>query len=175
MPNISRICSVLRFPCWYTLPTSSAIFWYRWLNPFGLTPVLPRARAEASPAWVRSRIMFRSCSAKIHISWKNILPIAVVVSMDSERLFKWTPRFWNDSASSISWTVLRPKRSSFQTTMDHPLGHRLVVYRDLVSSLLLPRLYLKTGAYNPRSSRRPVEGLNSVHRWICAMQWAGVA
>ncbi|MOA38083.1 hypothetical protein D3C78_1597310 [compost metagenome] len=47
----------------------------------GRPPFLPRARAEASPAMVRSVISSRSNSAKAAKMPKTSLPAAVVVSM----------------------------------------------------------------------------------------------
>lgn len=89
----------------------------------GRPPWRPRARAEASPATVRSEISSRSNSAKAAKIPKTSLPAAVVVSIAAPRpvsTFKPTPR------SVKSWTVLtrwcrfRPSRSSFHTTRVSP-------------------------------------------------------
>ena len=58
----------------------------------GRPPFLPRARAAARPARVRSRMMSRSNSARAPKTWKMSFPPLVVVSMASCKLWKPTPR-----------------------------------------------------------------------------------
>ena len=89
----------------------------------GRTPVLPRARAAASPATVRSEMSARSNSAKAAKIPKTSFPDAVVVSIEAPSpvsTLRPMPR------SVRSWTVLtrwrrsRPSRSSFHTRSVSP-------------------------------------------------------
>ena len=53
----------------------------RSLSFFGRPPLRPRARADARPARVRSRMIERSSSASAAVIWKMNEPIGVVVSI----------------------------------------------------------------------------------------------
>jgi hypothetical protein len=86
----------------------------------GRPPVRPRARAAASPAWVRSRIRSRSNSASAPNRWKTSLPPGVVVSRASATLRNPTPRSSRVVTVSIRWRRERPSRSSFHTTRVSP-------------------------------------------------------
>ena len=91
----------------------------------------PRARAEASPALVRSRIRLRSNSARAAKTWKTSRPAGEFVWMLSVRETNPTP------LSSRSPTIRtrsdndRPRRSSRQTTRTSPSRRAL---RQLSSS-----------------------------------------
>jgi len=82
-------------------------------------PFRPRARAEASPARVRSEIRSRSNSAREAKIPKTSLPEGVVVSIAAPwpvRTFKPMPRVVRSCTAFTRWRRLRPSRSSFQTT-----------------------------------------------------------
>ncbi|BBV88594.1 Uncharacterised protein [Enterobacter hormaechei] len=83
-------------------------------------PILPCARATASPARVRSTISSRSISARAPITWKKKRPIGVDVSMLSVRLRKFTPLPRRSSIRVTRCRILLPNLSSFQTTSVSP-------------------------------------------------------
>lgn len=81
----------------------------------GLRPPLrPRARAAASPAWVRSRIRSRSISASAAKTWKINRPPGVEVSKPSVSERNPILRSRNSPTNTIRPRIARPKRSSFQ-------------------------------------------------------------
>jgi len=86
----------------------------------GLRPPLrPRARADASPARVRSQINSRSNYASAAKIPKTSFPAGVVVSMAAPwplRTFSPTPRAVRSWMVLTRWRRLCPRRSSFQTT-----------------------------------------------------------
>src|ERR1035438_8022866 len=89
----------------------------------GAPPFLPRARAEANPALVRSDINSRSNSARAAKIPKTSLPAASVVSIAAP----WPVKTLNPILRCVrSWTVFtrwrrfRPSRSSFHTTSTSP-------------------------------------------------------
>ncbi|CSZ26441.1 Uncharacterised protein [Shigella sonnei] len=88
-------------------------------------PIRPYARAASSPAFVRSTISSRSISARAPITWKKKRPIGVLVSIESVRLRKLMPRSRNSSTSTTRCRILRPSRSSFQTTSVSPADNVL--------------------------------------------------
>lgn len=71
MPTIWQISLMLR-PVSHL--NAKAAFFFFSSTPLGRPPLLPRARAAVSPAWVRSRIMSRSNSASEAKIWKMSLP-----------------------------------------------------------------------------------------------------
>lgn len=85
-----------------------------------LPPIRPFSRAAANPARVRSTINSLSISARADMIWKMKRPIGLDVSMLSVRLLKWMPRWRSSSTSSTKLRMLRPRRSSFQTTSVSP-------------------------------------------------------
>jgi hypothetical protein len=91
----------------------------------GLPPVRPRARAEANPAMVRSRINSRSNSANAPKMWKTRRPPADVVSRFSVRLLNPIPWASRSVTVSIRCLRLRPSRSRRHTTRVSP-GRRIV-------------------------------------------------
>ena len=78
------------------------------------------ARAASNPASVRSRITSRSNSARAAITWNISLPVGVVVSMFSLRLFNSIPRCSRVCTVSIRSLSERQRRSSRHTTMTSP-------------------------------------------------------
>jgi hypothetical protein len=66
-------------------------------------PRLPRARAAARPAIVRSRMRSRSNSANAPKTWKTSLPPLVLVSSGSCKLRKCTPRSCSSLTVSMRW------------------------------------------------------------------------
>ncbi len=87
----------------------------------GRPPVLPRALALDSPAFVRSRINSRSNSASAPNRWNPTLPPGVVVSICSRRLRKPWCVFAKWPTVSIRWPSERLSRSSGHTTSVSPL------------------------------------------------------
>ena len=91
---------------------------------FGLWPPLrPRARADASPARVRSEISERSKSASDANMPKISFPAGVVVSMAAPcpvSTLKPTPRSVRSCTVLIRCRRSRPRRSSFQITSVSP-------------------------------------------------------
>jgi hypothetical protein len=86
----------------------------------GRPPCLPRARAAASPAIVRSRMRSLSNSAIAPKTWNTSFPPLVPVSSCSCRLLNCTPR---SCKSFIDWMRCareRPRRSNRQTTSVSP-------------------------------------------------------
>jgi hypothetical protein len=59
----------------------------------GLPPVLPLARSASRPALVRSEIRLCSNSAYIAMSWKNSMPVGVLVLTSSVSDTTWMFRF----------------------------------------------------------------------------------
>jgi hypothetical protein len=86
----------------------------------GLPPFLPLARAASRPALVRSEMRLCSNSANIAMSWKNSMPVGVLVLTSSVSDTKWTFRFFSRSSVSINCFHDRPRRSNFQTTRVSP-------------------------------------------------------
>ena len=82
----------------------------------GLPPVLPLVRAASRPALVRSEIRLCSNSESLAISWKNSMPVGVLVFTSSVSDTTWMLRFFNFSSVSMSCCNDRPSRSSFHTT-----------------------------------------------------------
>src|SRR3989475_741974 len=78
-------------------------------------PMRPWARATANPAWVRSRIIARSNSAKLPTICMSIRPAGVVVSMASVKLRKPAPACAMRSIICSRSFRERDNRSSFQT------------------------------------------------------------
>lgn len=83
-------------------------------------PILPRSRAAARPARVRSMFSSLSISASAPITWKKKRPAAVLVSMLSVRLRKLTPRACSSDTSVIRSRTLRPNGLSLQATSSSP-------------------------------------------------------
>ncbi|SQO04525.1 phage tail fiber protein [Escherichia coli] len=67
-----------------------------------------------------SMISSRSISARAPITWKKKRPIGDDVSILSVRLRKLIPRSRNSPTREIKCFILRPRRSSFQTTSVSP-------------------------------------------------------
>ena len=80
----------------------------------------PCSLAAAKPARVRSTISSLSISARALITWKKKRPAAVLVSIESVRLRKFTPRACSSDTRVIRSRTLRPNLSSFQTTSTSP-------------------------------------------------------
>ncbi len=104
-------------------------------------PIRPCARAASSPAFVRSTISSRSISASgtHHMKEKNA-PIGVLVSIASVRLRKLTPRSRNSSTRMTRCRILRPSRSSFQTTRVSPADNVLSSFFSVPAFRTLYRL-----------------------------------
>ena len=103
-------------------------------SALGLPPRLPLALADSRPAIVLSRMISRSNSAKAPKTWKISLPPAVVVSSDSLRLRKPTPRPSSSPTRSISSRSDLPSRSSLATTRTSPSRHQSNASRSLARS-----------------------------------------
>lgn len=78
-PDWSQTSATVKAPASYILNASSSFA----RSSEGLPPILPRARAAASPSLVRSTMFARSNSAKATTSVKNILPCGIEVSTES--------------------------------------------------------------------------------------------
>ena len=108
-------------------------------------PIRSCARAASSQAFARSTISSRSISARAPITWKKKRPIGVLVSIESVRLRKLMPRSRNSSTSTTRRRILRPSRSSFQTTSVSPADNVLSSFfspglSDLVSLILSSKI-----------------------------------
>jgi len=101
-------------------------------KPDGRPPFLPLAFAASSPALVRSRMISCSNSANEAKILKVNLPVAVVVSMWSCKLTKFTSCSWKSATKSTKSLSDRPSLSSFQTTTWSPF-------------LRFPRSFLSSG------------------------------
>jgi len=88
-PSTSPICATVMSCCSYN---RRAVRTWSADNRGGRPPVRPRARAAASPAWVRSRMRSRSNSANAANTWKTSRPPGEVVSIVSCSDRKTTPR-----------------------------------------------------------------------------------
>jgi len=75
-------------------------------------PLRPRARAAASPSWVRSTIRSCSNSAIAASMWKNSRPPGVVVSIPWDSARSPTSRACRSSAKVLRLRTDRPSRSS---------------------------------------------------------------
>ena len=93
-------------------------------NFLGRPPIRPLTRAACNPAWVRSRIRFRSNSAKAPKMWKVSFPALDDVSIDSWRFFNPIPLSWSFDTSSIKSFNERDSLSNRQTTITSPLRVR---------------------------------------------------
>ena len=104
----------------------------------GLPPVLPLARAASRPALVRSEIRLCSNSASIAISWKNNMPVGVLVFTSSVSDTTWMLRFFNFSSVSMSCCIDRPSRSDFHTTRVSPSFRYAMAARNALRSKRTP-------------------------------------
>lgn len=76
---------------------------------------VPRRSAACSPACVRSTIKLRSISVSAPIMCMTKRPLALVVSIESDRLRKLNPRSPSSAMRVTRWKSDLPNRSSFQT------------------------------------------------------------
>ena len=104
----------------------------------GLPPVLPLARAASRPALVRSEILLCSNSASIAMSWKNSMPVGVLVLTSSVSDTKLMFRFFSRSSVSMSCCNDRPSRSSFHTTRVSPSFRYSMAARNALRSKRIP-------------------------------------
>lgn len=100
-------------------------------KPFGLPSFFPLALAASSSALVRSRIISLSNSANDAKILKVKLPVAVVVSMWSCKLIKFTSFSLKSATRSTKSLRERPRRSNFQTSTLSPF---LIFFRSFLSS-----------------------------------------
>ncbi len=104
----------------------------------GLPPFLPLARAAWMPALVRSEIRLCSNSANIAMSWKNSMPVGVLVLTSSVSDTKWMFLFFSRSSVSINCFNDRPRRSNFQTTRVSPSLRYSMAARNALRSKRTP-------------------------------------